>query len=214
MFSEWFGEPQPDWPRQVRLAGFPSTDGPADDGLSGDTIEFCRAGSPPIAFTFGSGMMHATGRFHDAIEACRILGTRGILLTKFPSQLTKAMPTFMHHCAYAPFQKLFPLCAAVVHHGGIGTTAKALAAGVPQLIVPFAYDQKDNAIRVKRLGAGNWVHPRKRSAEAIAGALQRCIQAEPTAHAQTIAARFRDRTGTGSAADLVDEFVGRKRSRI
>jgi UDP:flavonoid glycosyltransferase YjiC (YdhE family) len=139
MFPEWFGEPQRDWPHQIKLAGFPLNDGQPNDGVPEDTIEFCRAGSPPIAFTFGTGMMHARELFQKAIEACRMLRERAIFLTKFRSQLPRSLPPFAHHCDFAPFQKLFPLCAAVVHHGGIGTVAKALAAGTPQLVLPFAW---------------------------------------------------------------------------
>jgi UDP:flavonoid glycosyltransferase YjiC (YdhE family) len=155
MFPEWFGEPQRDWPPQIQLAGFPMNDNPPNDGVPEKTIQFCRAGNPPIAFTFGTGMMHAAELFQNAIEACRTLGARAIFLTRYRSQLPGGLPSFFHHCEFAPFQKLFPLCAAVVHHGGIGTVAKALAAGTPQLILPFAYDQMDNALRVKKLGAGD-----------------------------------------------------------
>src|SRR6202012_1799180 len=56
--------------------------------------------------------------------------------------------------AYVPLRALLPRCAALVHHGGIGTTAEALRAGVPQVIVPLAFDQFDNAARVRALGAG------------------------------------------------------------
>ena len=56
-----------------------------------------------------------------------------------------------------PFSSVFPLCAAVVHHGGIGTCAQALAAGVPQLTMPLAFDQPDNATRLSRLGVARWI---------------------------------------------------------
>src|SRR5262249_27706968 len=73
MFPEWYAPPQPDWPPQMRLAGFPLFDGGSDTGLEGDVLDFCRAGEPPIAFTFGSGMMHAARQFRAAAEACEAL---------------------------------------------------------------------------------------------------------------------------------------------
>ena len=67
---------------------------------------------------------------------------------------------------------IFPRCAAVVHHGGIGTVAQALAAGIPQLVVPFAHDQPDNACRVRSLGAGDYIVPGKYGPAAAERGLQ------------------------------------------
>nr|MBA3625578.1 glycosyltransferase [Methylibium sp.] len=64
------------------------------------------------------------------------------------------LPNWACHVAYAPFDALLPRLATLVHHGGIGTCAEALAAGVPQIVVPFAHDQFDNAARLERLGLG------------------------------------------------------------
>ncbi len=108
-------------------------------------------------------MMHAAGFFRAAVKACRLLGVRGLFLTKYTRQLPSALPSYIRHCTFAPFQELFPHCAAVVHHGGVGTTARALAAGTPQLALPLAYDQADNAVRVKNLGVGDWLNVRHRS---------------------------------------------------
>ncbi|HEY3236483.1 MAG TPA: glycosyltransferase, partial [Polyangiaceae bacterium] len=152
LFPEWYAPPQPDWPTQIHLAGFPLFDGGNDEDLPLDVLDFCRAGPPPVAVTFGSGMMHGTRLFRAAIEACRLRGERGLLLTKFEQQLPAPLPPFVHHCRFAPFGTLFRHCSGVVHHGGVGTTAQALASGIPQLILPMAWDQPDNATRVKRLG--------------------------------------------------------------
>ena len=154
MFPGGFGPPQPDWPPQTKLTGFPLYDGQPGGGLPPEILHFCLAGDPPIAFTFGTGMMHAADTFRKAVEVCRLLGKRGILLTRYERQLPAPLPTSMRTFEFAPFLALFPLCAAVVHHGGIGTVAKALSTGTPQLILPMAFDQPDNAARVKSLGAG------------------------------------------------------------
>ena len=130
-------------------------------GLQADLSAFLDAGVPPVAFTFGTGMRHAGPVFRAAAEACRTLEVCALFLTKFAEQLPAGLPPTIRHVAYAPFQQLFPRCAAVVHHGGIGTLAKAFAAGVPQLALPVAYDQTDNGIRVKRLGAGEWLMARR-----------------------------------------------------
>jgi UDP:flavonoid glycosyltransferase YjiC (YdhE family) len=209
MFPSWFGEPQRDWPPQVQLAGFPLNDNQSDAGVPEDTVRFCQAERPPVVFTFGTGMKHAGELFQNAIEACRTLQVRAIILTKFRSQLPPALPSFVHHCEFAPFLDLLPLCAGVVHHGGIGTVSKALASGTPQLIVPFAYDQKDNALRVKKLGTGDWLKPGKRSPSALVDALGKVLAAPVAVQARTIAKRCEENNGLHRAADLVEEFCRR-----
>ena len=133
LFPGWYAAPQPDWPRQLRLAGFGRFDG-ARAELPEDVRRFCEEGSPPIAFTLGTGMTHAAGFFRTAVAVCDALGTRGLLLTKYPEVIPARLPPGVRHCAFAPFRQLLPLCAAVVHHGGVGTTAAALEAGCPQLV--------------------------------------------------------------------------------
>jgi UDP:flavonoid glycosyltransferase YjiC (YdhE family) len=154
--------------------------------------DFCRDGPPPIAITFGTEMWHSAAAFRAALEACQILGQRALVLTKHSDQLPNPLPPFARHCAFAPFRHLFPHCAAVVHHGGIGTTAKALAAGIPQLILPFAFDQVDNATRVKRLGVGDWLKQKQRNGPSIAKALANLMNPDVQARCRALAARFDD----------------------
>lgn len=207
MFPDWFGEPQPDWPPQIKLVGFPLDDGRANATLPRATIEFCRAGVPPVAFTFGTGMLHAADVFKDCIEACRRVGRRGLLITRHVSQLPRQLPAFIHRCEFAPFQDLFPLCGMVVHHGGIGTAAKALAAGLPQLILPFAFDQLDNALRIKNLGAGDFLKPSRRNAPAIATMLHTLSKPNSARTARRFAERLNTRSGLECAADAIERFL-------
>ena len=190
LFPDWYGEPQADWPPQLRMTGFPLYDGSSHGGLSPAVRQFCEEGSPPIAFTFGTGMMHAARLFQTVIEACRLVGARGLLLTKYGQQLPNTLPPFVRHFEFAPFSELLPHCAAVVHHGGIGTVASALATGTPQLVLPLAFDQKDNAMRVKRLGAGDWLPLRRRDGAAVAKALSGLLTLTRREKCRLIAARF------------------------
>ncbi|MEC5384799.1 nucleotide disphospho-sugar-binding domain-containing protein [Uliginosibacterium sp. H3] len=119
--------------------------------------EFLTAGEAPIGFTPGSAMAFGKPFFERALSACEQLGRRAVFITPFDEQMPwhgGTMPAFVHHARYVPFDALVPRLAAFVHHGGIGTTAQTLHAGVPQLITPFAHDQFDNAARVARLGCG------------------------------------------------------------
>ncbi|MES2353634.1 MAG: nucleotide disphospho-sugar-binding domain-containing protein [Pseudomonadota bacterium] len=151
LFSEWFGQPQPDWPANFHVTGFPLFDEAVQ--TSSKLEMFLDTEPPPIVFTPGSAMRFATPFFNNAIEACRRLGRRGLLLTTYTEQLP-ALPAFIHHENYVPLGNVLPRSAAFVYHGGIGSCAQALAAGIPHMVVPYAHDQFDNASRLRELGVG------------------------------------------------------------
>jgi UDP:flavonoid glycosyltransferase YjiC (YdhE family) len=161
LFPSWYASPPSDWPAQFRQAQFPIWDEAFDQALPDRVEEFLAAGDPPIVFTPGSANVAGAEFFRTAAESCRRLGRRGLLLTRFAKQIPSVLPPGVRHVEFASFGKLLPRAAAIVHHGGIGTTAHALAAGIPQVITPFSHDQPDNAERIQRLGAGASI-PRKR----------------------------------------------------
>jgi rhamnosyltransferase subunit B len=99
-------------------------------------------------------MAHGGAFFGRALQACAALGLRAVFITPYADQLPLRLPPWAHHVAYAPFDLLLPRLRALVHHGGIGTGAQALAAGLPQGFVPLAHDQFDNAARWVRQGVG------------------------------------------------------------
>jgi rhamnosyltransferase subunit B len=208
LFPPWYAAPQPDWPPQLRLAGFGRFDG-ARGGLPEDVRRFCGDDPPPIAFTFGTGMRHAAGFFRTAAAACDALGARGLLLTKYPDVIPARLPPGVRHCAFAPFRQLLPLCGAVVHHGGVGTTAAALEAGCPQLVLPLAWDQPDNAARVAALGAGLTLGPRRRSSGHVSRALARLMAPDVRERCRAIASRAGgEEDGLEVAAGWVEGLAG------
>jgi len=207
LFPGWYAAPQPDWPPQLRLAGFGRFDG-ARGELPEDVRMFCEEGSAPIAFTLGTGMTHAAGFFRAAVAACDALGARGVLLTKYPHVIPTRLPTRVRHYAFAPFRQLLPLCGAVVHHGGVGTTAAALEAGCPQLILPLAWDQPDNAARVAELGVGLTLGPRRRSSGHMSHALARLMTPDVGDRCRAIASRAGGEDGLELAAMWVEELAG------
>jgi UDP:flavonoid glycosyltransferase YjiC (YdhE family) len=170
---------------------------------------FLNAGDPPIVFSFGTAMMFGRRYFEAAVEACRRLGVRGLLLARGGDQIPPNRPPTVAHSEYAPFGRVFPRAAAVVHHGGIGTTAQALAAGVPQLVVPIAFDQPDNADRVVRLGCGRTIPSSRFTARRATRALEEMF-ADPL-----MSVKCREIRGRMAADDpltetcrLVEEWVG------
>ena len=117
------------------------------------------------------------------------------------------LPANVRHIEYAPFRKLFPRCTVVVHHGGIGTIAAALASGTPQLLIPQAYDQFDNAIRVRALGAGDWLKPSRPEPGRIAAALRSLMTPEVKARCLGFADRLARGDALGVAAGLVEALA-------
>jgi rhamnosyltransferase subunit B len=113
---------------------------------------FIAAGERPIAVTPGSAMAHGEAFITRALDAAHALGRRVVLVTPFADELPSTLPTWVHHVPYAPYRALLPAVSLMIHHGGIGTSARCLAAGIPQLVVPFAHDQFDNGLRLQRLG--------------------------------------------------------------
>ncbi|HTU18470.1 MAG TPA: nucleotide disphospho-sugar-binding domain-containing protein [Gemmataceae bacterium] len=152
LFPEWFASPQPDWPQQTRLTGFPLYDDSAQQEMPKEIEAFLAGGTPPIVFTPGSAMKHARQFFAESVTTCRLLGRRGLLLTRFPEQVPDNLPEGIRHFDYLPLSRVLPRAAALVSHGGIGTVSQALAAGIPQLLMPMAFDQFPNAARLVRLG--------------------------------------------------------------
>lgn len=161
LFPAWFGRPQADWPEQAVLAGFLPIDDDENTTLDEGLESFLRYGSPPIVFTAGTAMVHGQRFFAESLEAVRRLGKRAILLTQFGEQLPGDLPAGVMAVDFVSLSELLPRVAALVHHGGIGTTIQALAAGVPQMVVPMSFDQPDNAHRVERVGVGRVLRPRE-----------------------------------------------------
>ena len=206
LFSPLLASPQPDWPRQTVVTGFPLYDRAAA-GMPPELLRFLDDGPPPLVFTLGSAAVLAAGRFYsESAAAAQLLGRRAILMTgsggqNVPSPLPPGVAAF----PYAPFSELFPRSAAIVHHGGIGTTTQALRAGRPMLVMPFAYDQPDNAERVARLGVGRVISRRRYTASRAVAELD-CLLGTPSyaQRAAEVGARVRAEDGVTIACEALE----------
>ncbi len=211
LFPEWFAARQPDWPRQLHLTQFPLWNADVDKPLPSDVEQFLNAGTPPLVFTPGSANRFGDKFFRVAVEASQMLGRRAMLFTQFPEQLPKRLPESVQHFAYAPFHKLLPHVAALIHHGGIGTSAQALEAGVPQLIMPLAHDQPDNAHRVRKLGVGSFLMPRQFTSHRVAARINHLLT-DPAVQTQlsAVAHRIQNVDPYGETCRHVESLVGKE----
>jgi rhamnosyltransferase subunit B len=183
LFPEWFAKAQPDWPEHTHTVGFPLEDLNDQFTLPAESKQWIAEGKKPVLFSPGTGNAQAKAFFQAALEACKVLGFRALLGTRFPEQLPSPLPPFARQFDYLPFSALLPHVSALVHHGGIGTLSQALAAGVPQLVMPMAHDQPDNAHRLQRLRVGDSLSPKRFTGERVAEMLRRLISDQGVAEA-------------------------------
>jgi rhamnosyltransferase subunit B len=213
LFPDWFAPAQPDWPAELRLTGFPQYDESDQQQLSPGLIEFLDKGPPPVVFTPGSANQNAEAFFRGAVDAASCLNRRALLLTRFTEHLPTLPPT-VHHESYAPLSRLLPQCAALVHHGGIGTLAQALAAGVPQLTMPMGFDQPDNTTRLLRMGVAKWIKPSEFSGERVAPLLDTLLTDSAVASScAKYAALLKDGSALARTCDLLEELGPANRLR-
>jgi len=210
LFPEWFAPIQPDWPKQVRLTGFLLYDERGIEPLPPQLLKFLAEGDRPIAFTPGSAMWQGRAFFESAADACRLLGRRGLLLTRHREHVPPDLPDGVRHIDYAPFSELLPRCAALVHHGGIGTSAQAMSAGVRQVVMPMAYDQPDNAGRMARLGIAAIVPPKKFRGPALARVLGHMLDSpQVTASCRAVAEKFIGADALGRTCEMIERLARR-----
>jgi rhamnosyltransferase subunit B len=214
LFAAVFAPPQPDWPPKVHVCGFPFFDEDfGGKGLDPALASFLDDGPPPIAFTLGSSAVNTAGDFYgQAARAAGALQRRAVLLAGAGTEALHELPAGMIAVRSAPYHVLFPRCAAIVHSGGVGTTAQALRAGRPQLVMPFSHDQFDNAARVERLAAGRPVRRRGLTAPRLQRALG-ALLAEPgiESGARRAAEAVRAEHGVATACDVIEAVL---KSRI
>jgi UDP:flavonoid glycosyltransferase YjiC (YdhE family) len=156
----------------ITQTGFPMLDDTMVPALSAEIENFLRAGPKPVIFLPGSFMRGADTFFRESLAACRQLGLRAIFLTPHREQIPQNLPGNACYAQYAPLDRLAPRCAAMVHHGGIGTLAQGLKAGIPQLVTPRFFDQPDNAAHLDALGVSRTLQPQSYSQAVVAEQLK------------------------------------------
>jgi UDP:flavonoid glycosyltransferase YjiC (YdhE family) len=213
MFSRLLAAPQPDWPPGAMITGFPFYDRHASAHEPSTLHAFLDAGDPPIVFTLGSAAVFDPGVFFDeSVRAARLVGRRALLLVGPEPDRAPASSADVGVFDYAPFSTLFPRAAAIVHQGGVGTTAQAMRAGRPMLVVPYAHDQPDNASRLVRLGVARTVPRRRYHADRVAKELRVLIEdPEYSRKAAAVGDAVRHENGARAGADAVERLLAEKR---
>ena len=208
--------PRPaEWDAKIHITGSWFLDAPSGYTPPDDLRAFLEAGAPPVYIGFGSmpskDPLETTALVRRAL---RLAGRRGVLLTGksiLGQGMARGEPSGdLFFLESAPHAWLFPRMAAVAHHGGSGTTAAGLRAGVPSILVPFAADQLLWAARVDALGVGpNSIRRARLTAERLAEAITQATgDRRMQERAAALGEKIRAEDGTGEAARLIADLTG------
>ncbi len=209
LWPDWFAPRPPDWPAHLVTTGFVEADpGALDDPA---LAAFLDAGAPPVVVTFGSGMRHAHDVIARSVASLDAVGLRTLVLTRTPQQVPSPLPSSALHVPWAPLGPLLQRCAAIVHHGGIGTCARALEAGIPQVIVPHAHDQFDNAAHLARLGVATRVDTGATSK--VGAAVRGLLDGDAVRQARDFGQRC-DAGGAERAAEVMEGVIARGDGKV
>ncbi|WP_350605929.1 glycosyltransferase [Pseudoalteromonas sp. MER144-MNA-CIBAN-0113] len=205
--------PRPDdWPQTASICGYWHTQDDDDYEPSPELSTFLETGPPPVYVGFGS----MTGRDPErlariVIEALQSAGVRGILATGWGGMEIKALPQGMIAVDQVPHSWLFSRVCGVVHHGGAGTTAAALRAGKPSIVIPFFGDQPFWGNRVHSLGAGAAPIPLKKlTVERLAAGIREVTTNQTIIeHAAALGANLREEHGVEKAVAIIESLVAK-----
>jgi rhamnosyltransferase subunit B len=218
-FPEWYGKPQPDWPPNVELAGFPLFDEGQlqDSSLPIELEEFLSGGDAPIIFTPGTPNKDKYATFFEkAVEATEKIGARAIFVSQYKDQIPRNLPSHIRYFPYLPFSLILSRAAAIVFHGGIGTIAQAMRSGIPQLIAPWGMDQFDNGARVRALGLGDMISSLECTANSLADKLDYIIKSpEINKRCKEVAKKIKASDPINDACRIIEALgAARKKSRV
>ncbi|HVZ36210.1 MAG TPA: nucleotide disphospho-sugar-binding domain-containing protein, partial [Polyangiaceae bacterium] len=207
MFPDWFGMPAADWP-ELECLGFPL---PASDlPLPAPVRAFLQRHPRPIVFTTGTGFGNPERFFEAAAACCAELDMPGIFLSSFLAATPRLLGDRVACFEHVELDQLLPHAAAIVHHGGMGTTARALEAGIPQIISPTGFDQPDNGHRTEVLGVGRVVPRKQMTGATFASALREQLKdPEQPARLTRYRAAIDGSRAVERAADLLENVARR-----
>ena len=205
--------PPADWPERMQVTGYWFLDSPPGWQPAADLLNFLQAGPPPVSIGFGSmPSRDAEATLRLVVRALDLSGQRGVLLGGWAGiGKGRALPEHVFSAESVPHSWLFPRMAAVVHHGGAGTTGAGLRSGVPSILTPLLADQPSWARQVQNLGVGPAPLPFQRlTAERLAEAIGEAVT-NPAMRklAAELGGRIQAEDGLGRTSELFLRYVAR-----
>ncbi|MCI0475661.1 MAG: glycosyltransferase, partial [Anaerolineales bacterium] len=211
-FSEYVVPRQNDWHPAHHITGYWFLDEADVWSPPPGLLDFLARGAPPIYIGFGSMSGHSARRLVDlSIQAVTLAHQRAVLIGGWAAAHERNLPDHIYALESAPHDWLFPRVAAVVHHGGAGTTAAGLRAGIPSVITPFMGDQPYWGQRVHALGVGpKPILQKELTAQRLANAITRAItDEEMKQRAIALGEKIRAENGVARAVEIVSRYVSK-----
>jgi len=202
--------PPPDWDADKLVTGYWFLDANQDWQPPQDLLNFLEAGPPPVYIGFGSLSSRDPQATTDLIlRSVKAAGVRAVLFSGSDALARAALPDTVFMTSGVPHVWLFPRMTGVVHHGGVGTTAAGLRAGVPAMVVPFFGDQPFWGKQVAQLGVGPVPVPRKKlTVETLAAGIQALVSNEDFRRkAAQLGEKIRAEDGVGRAVEVISRVV-------
>jgi rhamnosyltransferase subunit B len=213
LFPEFFAPTQPDWPPHVHHAGPISWDPPVDAEVARSLETFLDPSRKPIVVLAGSAGPESAGFYQTWINAAKQVNRQLILLERNQNLVPQGLPDHVFHATYFPIDDILDRAVVIAHSGGVGSTLRSLAAGVPQIVCPKVNDQPDNAHRVVRLGVGKILHPSNPRVEAIATQLNNIIDNQTIlSRCRNCQTRFPEIDATEYSCDLIETTFDKYRT--
>lgn len=207
--SPHYAPRQPDWPASIEVTGFALWDEPRAAPMPAQLAEFLENGSPPVVITLGASLAIDPQRFFTiAADALADVGARGVFLVGREANVAGHARDDIAVVPFAPLSTVLARASAIVHHGGLGTTATALRAGVPALVVPRAFDQVQHGQRIAELGAGRMLPWRKLDRKRLAGEIGELTrEGSYRARAASLGAEIAREDGIGTAVERLEALL-------
>ncbi|MFG1944013.1 glycosyltransferase [Nonomuraea sp. NPDC048826] len=204
LWPEWFDRAGIAAPSRARLIGAPYGDDTFVDEVPPEAERLLDQGA--VIVTGGTGRMIHERFYAAAVAACRAAGVPALVVARHRDLVPDPLPEGVAWVPRLPFHQVMGRASAVLHHGGIGTVVRAVAAGVPQVLLAHGFDRSDNGMRLARIGLGAWLPERRWTPEEIV----------PLLHAALADEGYRERVvpyaraaqpGLPAAAEAVEELL-------
>ena len=212
LWPDWYDQIDDKWPTKIEPIGFAFESGKEafHRDIPEDFARWLAANPDPILITGGTTKLIDKSFYTNSIEACGLLGRPTVLLCQYEEFLPPKLPDNVVFYKYIPLDEIMPKLSVLIHHGGLGTVTGALAAGIPQLILPEYVDRPYNATLIKELGAGDYLLPGNWQPERIAEMVKILENESFRNSCAKYVQKMKENRGISVAADRVEQMIRKK----
>lgn len=213
-WPNWFAAPERGWPSGVVTTGFINHDESETGCLPSDVISLLKAPQRPVLISGGTGIFMGKKFYTAAAKACQLLGLPGLIVTPYKELVPKNIPDNIQWHSRLPFSSLIPHVCAIIHHAGTSTLARAIASGIPQLVLPYGGDRPDTGHRLEKLGVAKMLLPPQWQPEEVAEALELLLRSAAVKdRCKALALRHNDEESVSIACSVIEQALATSSNR-